>query len=88
MGSGWVEGDEREDEIGEEKNAEVGLAGGSRLNYLSISLPVRVAKVGIGMTYRRRIVTAKAPLACMQYPFSFGLTGAPQDFVIYHGAPD
>ena len=33
------------------------------------------------------IVTAKAALACLQYPIRLGLTGGPHFFVIYQGAP-
>lgn len=38
-------------------------------------------------TYTSNMVTARHALACVQYCFKCGLTGGPQDFVMYHGAP-
>lgn len=38
-------------------------------------------------TYTMRIVTAKAALACLQYPMRSELTGGPHFLVMYQGAP-
>ena len=39
-------------------------------------------------TYNRHTVTAKAPFACKQYPWSLGFTGGPQLLVRYQGTLD
>ena len=38
-------------------------------------------------THERMMDIPNAALACIQYPFKAGFTGAPQDLVIYHGGP-
>ena len=40
-----------------------------------------------GPTHTIRIVTAKAALACLQYPMRSELTGGPHFLVMYQGAP-
>ena len=41
----------------------------------------------VSCTHHMSTVTAKAPLACLQYPTRSLLIGGPQLLVMYHGAP-
>lgn len=61
----------------------------SVLDYISVTgvEPARECVAGKGDIYHKQTVTANAPFACWQYPCTRSLTGGPQLFVIYHGAP-
>ena len=77
----WVEGVEGDHEIGQVEGAVWRGCSLARFLLLEGLTGKRV------WAYRNNKAIPKEPLACWQYPAILGCTGAPQDLVIYHGAP-